>query len=82
MKKNKAEKLVNRLAKECPARNEIEIYEYVYWEIFKMFEGKKTPPEYRDALTGLKHFGLAYDSEIMTLKRAQKRAEWREKCGR
>jgi hypothetical protein len=78
MKRNKAEKLVIRLAKECQSNHVLEIYEYVYWEIFKMFEGKKTPPEYRDALVGLKH-GLVYDSEIMTLKRAQMRANWRSR---
>jgi hypothetical protein len=55
MKRNKAEKMVIRLAKECQSNNPFEIYENVYWKIFNLFEGKRMPPEYGDALTALKH---------------------------
>lgn len=55
MKKNKAEKLISNLAKECGSFNSETVYEFVYWRIFNKFEGKKMPPEYGDALVALKH---------------------------
>lgn len=55
MKKNKAEKFVSSTAKECNSYNIEEVYEFVYWRIFNKFEGKKMPPEYKDALTALKY---------------------------